>query len=179
MQILLPRFKSQQFFLCKICGEIFHPNLQRLTSNKGLLNEYHVCISMGKVQNMGPLVHEPPLWIGSMDRLSWIGSMDCLSWTGSMDPLTFTRSMDPLFLLALKLIVIKDYECLCYNLNSCLLLKSFSLRTAENLQIKSFPPSETWTLVSGSTRLLPRGSTPTLYFDNVMMKFMINYRTDT
>ena len=33
-------------------------------------------------------------------------------------------SMDPLFLLALKLVVIKDYECilhLCYNLNSCLL----------------------------------------------------------
>ena len=44
-------------------------------------------------------------------------------------------SMDPLFLLALKLVVIKDYECvlrLWYNSNSSLLLKSLSLRTAEN-----------------------------------------------
>ena len=27
MQRLLPRFRSQQFFLCKICGETFYPNL--------------------------------------------------------------------------------------------------------------------------------------------------------
>ena len=29
MQILSPRFRSQQFFLWKICGETFFPNLQR------------------------------------------------------------------------------------------------------------------------------------------------------
>ena len=29
MQRLSPRFRSQQFFLCKICGETFYPNLQR------------------------------------------------------------------------------------------------------------------------------------------------------
>ena len=27
IQRLLPKFWSQQFFLCEICGEIFHPNL--------------------------------------------------------------------------------------------------------------------------------------------------------
>ena len=26
---LSPRFRSQQFFLCKICGEAFPPNLER------------------------------------------------------------------------------------------------------------------------------------------------------
>ena len=28
MQRLLPRFRSQQFFLWKMCGETFYPNLQ-------------------------------------------------------------------------------------------------------------------------------------------------------
>ena len=62
----------------------------------------------------------------------WTGSIKI--WTGSMDPLSWTRSMDRLFLLALKIVVIKDYEYvlrLWYNLNSCLLLKSLYLRTAK------------------------------------------------
>ena len=66
--------------------------------------------------------------------------------------------MDPLFLLALNLVVIKDYECnlrLRYNLNSCLLLTSLSLQTAENLPIKSFPPSETWTSVKSHRKWAP------------------------
>ena len=29
MKRLLPRFRSQQFFLCKICIEMFYPNLER------------------------------------------------------------------------------------------------------------------------------------------------------
>ena len=29
MQILAPRFRSQQFFLSKVCGESFYPTLQR------------------------------------------------------------------------------------------------------------------------------------------------------
>jgi len=29
MQRDSPRFRLQQFFLCKICGEIFYPNLKR------------------------------------------------------------------------------------------------------------------------------------------------------
>ena len=50
------------------------------------------------------------------------------------DPLLWTGSMDSLFFLALKIVVIKDYECvlrLWYNLNSCLLLKSLYLQTAK------------------------------------------------
>ena len=73
----------------------------------------------GRVQNMDPLCGPGP-WTGSM---VWTGSIKI--WTGSMDPL---------FLLALKIVVIKDYECvprLWYNLNSCLLLKSLYLRTAK------------------------------------------------
>ena len=61
----------------------------------------------------------------------------------------WTGSMDPQFLLALKLVVINDYKWdlhLWYNF-SCLLLNSLYLRTAENLQTKSFSPSETWTLL--------------------------------
>ena len=47
----------------------------------------------------------------------------------------WTGSMDSLFLLPLKLVVIKDWVLrLWYNLNSCLLLKSLSLLTARNLQ---------------------------------------------
>ena len=68
----------------------------------------------------------------------------------NMDPLSWTTYMDPLFLLRLKLAVIKDYECgLClwYNLNTCLLLKSLPLWTAENLRTKSLLLSESWTLV--------------------------------
>ena len=48
----------------------------------------------------------------------------------NMDPLSWTESMDPLFLIVLKIVVIKDYKCvvrLGYNLNLCLLLKSLSL----------------------------------------------------
>ena len=51
-----------------------------------------------------------------------------------MDPLSWTESMDPLFLLVLKIVVIKDWECvlrLWCNLNSCRLLKSLYLRTAK------------------------------------------------
>ena len=44
----------------------------------------------------GPLVHGPPPWTRSMDQVHEI------IWTGSVDPL---------FLLPLKLVVIKDYEC--------------------------------------------------------------------
>ena len=29
MQRLSPSFRSQQYFLCKICGELFYPNLGR------------------------------------------------------------------------------------------------------------------------------------------------------
>ena len=43
-----------------------------------------------------------------------------------------------------------------YNLNSCLLLKSLSLRTAENLRIKSLPPSETWTLARSYRKWIPK-----------------------
>ena len=76
------------------------------------------CVNLGKVQNMDPL---------SIDPLCWPGP-----WTGSIK--IWSGSMDPLFLLALKIVVIKDYECvprLWYNLNSCLLLKSLYLRTAK------------------------------------------------
>ena len=82
---------------------------------------------------------------GGCDRK--VQNMDLGPWT------------DPLFLLALKLAVIKDYECvlrLWYNLNSCLLLKSLSLRTAGNLQTKSFPLSETWTLVKTHSNWVPQ-----------------------
>ena len=63
----------------------------------------------------------------SMDPLCGPGP-----WTGSIK--IWSGSMDPIFLLALKIAVIKDYECvprLWYNLNSCLLLKSLYLRTAK------------------------------------------------
>ena len=61
----------------------------------------------GESTKHGPLVHGPRPWTGSMDHL---------------------------FLLSLKIVVIKDYERvlrLWYNLNSCLLLKSLYLRTAK------------------------------------------------
>ena len=75
-----------------------------------------------------------------------------------MDPGPWT---DRLFLQALKLAVIKDYECvlrLWYNLNSCLLMKSLSLWTAENLQTKCFPLScwKTWTLVRTHGKWVPK-----------------------
>ena len=60
-------------------------------------------------------------------------------WTLFYGPGPWTGSMYPLFLLALKLLVIKDYESillLWYNVNSSLLLKSLCLRRAENLQTK-------------------------------------------
>ena len=64
--------------------------------------DIHVCI--GKVQDME---------LRSMDLLRgtspWNGSIKI--WTGSMDPLLWTGFMDLLFLLALKIVVIKDYEC--------------------------------------------------------------------
>ena len=69
--------------------------------------------------------------------------------------------------LARVVVVIKDYECvLClwYNLYSCMLLKSLSLRTAENLQTQKFPLSETWT----KWRLTTNGS----LIDNMIWSFI-------
>ena len=79
-------------------------------NKQGWLNEYHVLVYTRKVQNTNPWsmhpIRGPGPWTLSIKI--WIGSMDRLSWTGSMDPL---------FSLALKLVVIKDYDSvLCLDI---------------------------------------------------------------
>ena len=69
------------------------------------LKTLHVCeaqafihVHIRESTKHGPLVHGPPPWTGSMDRVH--ENMDRVH-----GPLSWTGSMDPLFLLPLKLLI--------------------------------------------------------------------------
>ena len=78
-------------------GKILLKILEKLLSLE-LQSKLYITVTLGKwpgdryireSTKHGPLVHGPPLWTGSMDRVHQ--NMDRvhgpLSWTGSMDPL--------------------------------------------------------------------------------------------